>query len=301
MLRTAACPGRRQGRRAGALRARPAVRALASVSRPRQAIGLVEPATNAARGCVDLRRDLVEWSECGIHAATLRRSTDSVHQVSGRRVAVCLGLVAIVIASCGDGSNSTAATTTAAAPTTTAAGATTTAAASASTSAAPSTSTGATTTTAAPTKTILQLITDDGEFTVLLSLLQAARMTDTLSAAGPITFIAPTDKAFAKMDVATLDKFAAQPGGDEEDPRLPPHQFVPLDERCRQRVGGYRRRIARDAAGDKRPADRQRVQGHQRGAGDQRVGAGRRHTTDPGRLHAPRRPPPAGPVAADDS
>ena len=91
---------------------------------------------------------------------------------------------------------------------TTAASATTTAAATASTSAAPSTSTGATTTTAAPTKTILQLITDDGEFTVLLSLLQAARMTDTLSAAGPITFIAPTDKAFAKMDVATLDKFA---------------------------------------------------------------------------------------------
>jgi len=43
---------------------------------------------------------------------------------------------------------------------------------------------------------------------VLLSLLQAAGMTDALSAAGPITFIAPTDKAFAKMNVATLDKFA---------------------------------------------------------------------------------------------
>src|SRR4029079_14978852 len=87
--------------------------------------------------CVDLRRDLVEWSECGIHAATLRRSTDSVHQVSGRRIALCVGLVAVVIASCGNGSNPTAATTTAAAPTTAAAGATTTAAATASTSAAP--------------------------------------------------------------------------------------------------------------------------------------------------------------------
>ena len=161
------------------------------------------------------------------------------------------GLVAIVIASCGNGSNSASATTTAAAPTTTQAGATTTTAASASTSPAPSTSTGATTTTAAPTKTILQLITDDGEFTVLLSLLPAARMTDTLSAAGPITFIAPTDKAFAKMDVATLDKFALRPVGDEEDPRLPPHQLVPLDDAMSPKDrSSHAEGSARDAAAD---------------------------------------------------
>lgn len=120
-------------------------------------------------------------------------------------MALSLSCVAMItIASCGSGSDS--ASTTAAASTTVASGSTaptTTVAASTT-----STSTGATSTTAAPTKNILQLLTDDGEFTVLLNLLQAARMTDTLSAAGPITFIAPTDKAFAKMSVATLDKFA---------------------------------------------------------------------------------------------
>jgi uncharacterized surface protein with fasciclin (FAS1) repeats len=111
----------------------------------------------------------------------------------------------LVVASCGGGSDSAADTTTSQAnPAST----TTTTTPSTSTVAASATSAPATSSTAAPTKTILQLITDDGEFTVLLNLLQAARMTDTLSAAGPITFIAPTDKAFAKMSVATLDKFA---------------------------------------------------------------------------------------------
>src|SRR3954452_1756874 len=120
--------------------------------------------------------------------------------MSGRRLVVSLSCVAMIIASCGNGSDSASSTaqvsTTALSPT----AVTTTVAASTSTS--PVTST-----TAAPTKSILQLITDDGEFTVLLSLLQAAGLTDTLTGQGPLTLIAPTDKAFAKMDVATLAKF----------------------------------------------------------------------------------------------
>jgi len=111
----------------------------------------------------------------------------------------------MIIASCGNGSDSASNT---AAPPTTVSGSTAATTSIPATTLAGSTSSPATSSTLAPTKTILQLITDDGEFTVLLSLLQAARMTDTLSAAGPMTFIAPTDKAFAKMSVATLDKFA---------------------------------------------------------------------------------------------
>ena len=121
-------------------------------------------------------------------------------------MALSLSCVAMIIASCGNGSDS--ASTTAAAPTTVSGSTAATTSIPATTLAGSTTSSPATSSTLAPTKTILQLITDDGEFTVLLSLLQAARMTDTLSAAGPMTFIAPTDKAFAKMSVATLDKFA---------------------------------------------------------------------------------------------
>src|SRR3954465_2242512 len=121
--------------------------------------------------------------------------------MSGRRLVLSLTCVALIIASCGNGSDSASPTghalTTASSPT----AVTKTDAASTSTS--PVTST-----TAAPTKSILQLITDDGEFTVLLSLLQAARLTDTLEGAGRMTLGAPTVKALAKMSVATLDKFA---------------------------------------------------------------------------------------------
>jgi uncharacterized surface protein with fasciclin (FAS1) repeats len=69
----------------------------------------------------------------------------------------------------------------------------------------------ATSSTAAPTKTILELATDDGSFTTLLHLLDVAGLTATLQGAGPFTMMAPTDAAFAKMDPATLQRFTDNP------------------------------------------------------------------------------------------
>ena len=58
----------------------------------------------------------------------------------------------------------------------------------------------------APTKDILTTATDAGNFTTLLTAIEAAGLTETLKGAGPFTVFAPTDEAFAKLKKADLDK-----------------------------------------------------------------------------------------------
>ena len=107
---------------------------------------------------------------------------------------------------------SDAATVTSTAPVPTAAATTVAASTSvASTQPSPTTASPATSTTAAPTKSILELVTDDGSFTTLLHLLDVAGLTATLEGTGPFTLIAPTDAAFAKMDATTLQRFTDNP------------------------------------------------------------------------------------------
>ncbi|HEY0518046.1 MAG TPA: fasciclin domain-containing protein [Ilumatobacteraceae bacterium] len=59
-----------------------------------------------------------------------------------------------------------------------------------------------------PTKSILQLATEEGELKTFLGLLDTAGLTATLQGDGPFTLIAPTDLAFKKMDPTTLDRIS---------------------------------------------------------------------------------------------
>ncbi|MBC8162935.1 MAG: fasciclin domain-containing protein [Roseiflexaceae bacterium] len=76
------------------------------------------------------------------------------------------------------------------------------------------TATGASTTgtaTGATGNSIVDVATDQGNFTVLLTALQATGLDQTLSQAGEYTVFAPTDDAFAALPPATLQALLADP------------------------------------------------------------------------------------------
>ena len=110
---------------------------------------------------------------------------------------ILVGLLAVTASACGGSDGATS--TTAAAATT--AGSTTT----------PTTVGASTSSIPAPTKTILELATEEGRLGTLLGLLDTAGLTTKLQGDGPFTLIAPTDDAFKKMDPNTLDQISKSP------------------------------------------------------------------------------------------
>ena len=58
---------------------------------------------------------------------------------------------------------------------------------------------------------LLETATQAGSFSKLLSALEAASLTDTLKNPGPITVLAPTDEAFAKLPEGTIDGLLKEP------------------------------------------------------------------------------------------
>nr|WP_290222468.1 fasciclin domain-containing protein [Trichocoleus desertorum] len=58
---------------------------------------------------------------------------------------------------------------------------------------------------------LLETATQAGSFTQLLSALEAANLNDTLKNPGPITVLAPTDEAFAKLPEGTIDGLLKEP------------------------------------------------------------------------------------------
>ncbi|OPZ44115.1 MAG: Fasciclin domain protein [Euryarchaeota archaeon ADurb.BinA087] len=63
-------------------------------------------------------------------------------------------------------------------------------------------------------KDIVQTAVADGRFTTLVTAVQAANLTPTLSGAGPFTVFAPTDEAFAKLPEGTVANLLKEPQGD---------------------------------------------------------------------------------------
>jgi transforming growth factor-beta-induced protein len=59
------------------------------------------------------------------------------------------------------------------------------------------------------TKTVVQNLVDQGNFTTLVAAVQAAGLVDTLNSAGPFTVFAPTDAAFAKLAPGTVTALLA--------------------------------------------------------------------------------------------
>lgn len=53
--------------------------------------------------------------------------------------------------------------------------------------------------------TIIEVVTDDGYLTTLVKAVQVADLVDTLSGSLPFTVFAPTDAAFDKLPVGTVD------------------------------------------------------------------------------------------------
>lgn len=58
-------------------------------------------------------------------------------------------------------------------------------------------------------KTLIDTAADAGNFTLLLSALSAATLTDTLSGPGPYTVFAPTDVAFRKLPAGAIEALLA--------------------------------------------------------------------------------------------
>lgn len=56
-----------------------------------------------------------------------------------------------------------------------------------------------------------------GEFTTLITAVQAAGLEDTLRGGGPFTVFAPTDEAFSTLPAGALDDLLAEPTGDLAD------------------------------------------------------------------------------------
>jgi uncharacterized surface protein with fasciclin (FAS1) repeats len=57
-----------------------------------------------------------------------------------------------------------------------------------------------------PTRNIVQNAVNSKDHTTLVAAVKAAGLVDTLSGAGPFTVFAPTNAAFAKLPVGTVDK-----------------------------------------------------------------------------------------------
>jgi uncharacterized surface protein with fasciclin (FAS1) repeats len=55
-------------------------------------------------------------------------------------------------------------------------------------------------------KTIVEVATDAGSFTILTAALEAADLVDVLEGPGPFTVFAPTDEAFAALPEGTVEK-----------------------------------------------------------------------------------------------
>jgi len=60
-------------------------------------------------------------------------------------------------------------------------------------------------------KTIVQVATEAGSFTTLITALKAAGLVDALQGPGPFTVFAPTDAAFAKLPAGTVESLLADP------------------------------------------------------------------------------------------
>ena len=58
---------------------------------------------------------------------------------------------------------------------------------------------------------LLETATQAGTFSKLLSAIEAANLSDTLKNPGPITVLAPTDEAFAKLPEGTIDGLLKDP------------------------------------------------------------------------------------------
>ncbi|MDI6876560.1 MAG: fasciclin domain-containing protein [Methanomicrobiales archaeon] len=61
---------------------------------------------------------------------------------------------------------------------------------------------------------LIETAQQDGNFTTLLTAVDAAALTDTLRGEGPFTLFAPTDAAFANLSNATVESLLAEPEGD---------------------------------------------------------------------------------------
>lgn len=61
----------------------------------------------------------------------------------------------------------------------------------------------------APTKDIVGVAIDAGNFTTLVAALKAAGLVETLQGKGPFTVFAPTDAAFAKLPAGTVEALLA--------------------------------------------------------------------------------------------
>jgi len=55
------------------------------------------------------------------------------------------------------------------------------------------------------TKTVVDVAKENGDFTTLLTALNATNLTDTLNGEGPFTVFAPTDEAFAALPAGTVE------------------------------------------------------------------------------------------------
>jgi uncharacterized surface protein with fasciclin (FAS1) repeats len=60
-----------------------------------------------------------------------------------------------------------------------------------------------------PTKNIVEIATENGNFKTLVAAVQKAGLTETLESAGPFTVFAPTDAAFANVPTGTLNALIA--------------------------------------------------------------------------------------------
>ena len=128
---------------------------------------------------------------------------------------ILVGLFAVAATACsssdGGSSGTTAASGSTVASSTTTGGSTTTATGG-STADGPTTSGGPTPSTIPPpTKSILELATEEGRLGTMLGLLDTAGLTAKLQGDGPFTLIAPTDDGFKKMDPAMLDAITKNP------------------------------------------------------------------------------------------
>ena len=72
---------------------------------------------------------------------------------------------------------------------------------------------GSSTTMAGDMGTIVDVASDNPDFSTLVELVTAAGLGETLSGTGPYTVFAPTNEAFASLDPATVEALKADPKG----------------------------------------------------------------------------------------